>query len=334
MSNVRVLTERDLRDVITLDRDVVDAMGRAFVALSRGGVAMPPVLGLNVARYNGEIDVKTAFLPEVPHIAVKISPGYFDNPRIGLPSLNGLMVVLHANTGIVAAILLDNGYLTTLRTAAAGAVAADALARRNARSVAVLGGGEQAWEQVQAVRLVRPIEEVRVWARRADAARAIAARFAGAAGMHASAFEDAREAVTKADIVLTTTPSREPILKAEWLAPGQHVTAVGADASYKNELEPEVVSRADRYVPDCLSQCRELGELRAAIAAGAVPGERPFFELGHVLARDAPGRRNDRDITVCDLTGTGAQDTMIADLALARAVAKGAGVEIDSEGHA
>jgi ornithine cyclodeaminase len=334
MSNVRVLTERDLRDVITLDRDVVDAMGRAFVALSRGGVTMPPVLGLNVARYNGEIDVKTAFLPEVPHIAVKISPGYFDNPRIGLPSLNGLMIVLDASTGIVAAILLDNGYLTTLRTAAAGAVAADALARRNARSVAVLGGGEQAWEQLQAVRLVRPIEEVRVWARRADAARAIAARFAGAAGMHASAFEDAREAVTKADIVLTTTPSREPILKAEWLAPGQHVTAVGADASYKNELEPEVVSRADRYVPDCLSQCRELGELRAAIAAGAVPGERPFFELGHVLARDAPGRRNDRDITVCDLTGTGAQDTMIADLALARAVAKGAGVEIDSEGHA
>ena len=276
MSDVRVLTERDLRDVITLDRNVVDAMGRAFVALSRGVVAMPPVLRLNVARYNGEIDVKTAFLPEVAHIAVKISPGYFDNPRIGLRSLNGLMVVLHANTGIVAAILLDNGYLTTLRTAAAGAAAADALARRNARSVAVLGGGEQAWEQVQAVHLVRPIEQVRVWARRADAARAIAARLAREAGMHASAFDDAREAVTKADIVLTTTPSREPILKAEWLMPGQHVTAVGADASYKNELEPEVVSRADCYVPDCLSQCRELGELRAAIAAGAVPGERAF----------------------------------------------------------
>jgi ornithine cyclodeaminase len=333
MANVRVLTEFDLRGVITLDREVVDAIGRAFVALSRGGAAMPPVLGLSVARYNGEIDVKTAFLADVPHIAVKISPGYFDNPRIGLPSLNGLMVVLHARTGVVAAILLDNGYLTTLRTAAAGAVAADALARRDARSVAVLGGGEQAWEQVQAVRLVRPVEEIRVWARRADAAHALAARWARTAGVQASAFTSAREAVMKADIVLTTTSSREPILKAEWLAPGQHVTAVGADAPYKTELEPEVISRATCYVPDCLSQCRELGELRAAIAASAVAGGRAFLELGHVLAGDAPRRRNDADITVCDLTGTGSQDTMIAHLALARAAAKGAGTEIDSEGH-
>jgi len=333
MATIRVLAELEMRDVIALDRDVVDAIGRAFIALSRGGVAMPPVLALNVARYNGEIDVKTAFLPDIPHIAVKISPGYFDNPRIGLPSLNGLMIVLHASTGIVAAVLLDNGYLTTLRTAAAGAVAADALARRDARSVAVLGGGGQAWEQVQAVRLVRPIEEVRVWARRTDAARDIAARLAREAGIRASAFEDAREAVTKADIVLTTTSSREPILEAEWLAPGQHVTAIGADAPYKNELEPEVIARADRYVPDCLSQCQVLGELRAAIAAGAVPREHEYPELGHVLARDAPGRRRDRDITVCDLTGTGAQDTMIADLALARAFAGGVGVDIDNGGH-
>jgi ectoine utilization protein EutC len=331
MAAIRVLTEPEIRRLVSLDHEVVDAVRGAFVALSAGGVEMPPIISLRVPRYRGEVDVKTAFVPDIPHIAVKISPGYFDNPRIGLPSLNGLMVALDATTGIVSAILLDNGYLTTVRTAAAGAVAADLLARRNARVAAVFGTGMQAWQQVQALRLVRPIEEIRVWGRRAEAARSMAERLRRESGLAAEAFDDPREAVRHADVIVTATPSEMPVVNWTWLAPGQHVTAMGSDAPGKNELDPAIVANADRYVPDRLSQCVQLGELRAAVAAALVPANRAFPELGDVLRGAAPGRITDADITVCDLTGTGVQDTVMADLALRRAQGTMVGVLFDTD---
>ena len=330
MATIRILTEREVRGRVTLDNEVVDAIRGAFVALSVGGVEMPPILSLRVLRYSGEVDVKTAFVPEIPHIAVKISPGYFENPRIGLPSLNGLIVMRDATSGIVSAILLDNGYLTTVRTAAAGAVAADLLARRSARTAAVLGTGVQAWQQVQALRIVRPIEEVRVWGRRVDAARSMAERLCCENGVAARAFDDPRQAVRDADVIVTATPSEVPVLKWTWLAPG-HITAMGSDAPYKNELDPAILANADRYVPDRLSQCLRLGELRAAAAVALVPADRKFPELGDVLRGAAPGRVSDGDITVCDLTGTGVQDTVIADLALRRAQAAMVGALLDPE---
>ena len=233
MAEIRVLTEPEIRNFVTLDKGIVEAIRHAFVALSLGGVEMPPILNLRVPHYHGEVDVKTAFTPDIPHIAVKISPGFFDNPKIGLPSLNGLMVVLDATSGILSALLLDNGYLTTIRTAAAGAVAGDLLARRNARTAAVLGAGSQAWLQMQALRLVRPIEDIRIWGRRSEAAHSMAEKFRQI-GVTAQAVDDPWRAVSGADIIVTTTPSELPVLKWEWLAPGQHITAMGSDAPYKN----------------------------------------------------------------------------------------------------
>jgi ornithine cyclodeaminase len=282
---------------------------------------MPPILRLDIPEHAGEVDVKTAYLPRFESFAIKVSPGFFNNRSLGLPSLNGLMLVLSARTGLTEAVLLDNGYLTAVRTAAAGAVAARWLARKDAKRVAIIGAGEQARLQLKALMLVRDIEHVTVWAR--DPQRA--ARFAQETeGVTCETADSVHEALKHADIAITTTPSREPLIHARDLHPGLHVTAMGSDAEHKNELAPDVFNAA-RYICDRLQQTRVLGELHHAIDAGIVAGDATFAELGQVIAAQAPGRTSDTDVTVCDLTGTGAQDTAISALAIARAEAVNAG---------
>ncbi len=233
---------------------------------------MPPILSMAITDANGEVDVKTAYVPGVESFAIKVSPGFFDNPKLGLPSTSGLMILFSARTGRVEALLLDNGYLTDVRTAAAGAVAARWLAREDAASAAIFGTGLQARMQLRALALVRPIRRAVIWGRDADKAGAAAREMAEALGIEVSAEADPAKAVAGADVVVTTTPARTPVLRADWLRPGQHVTAMGSDQHGKNELEPACLARADRYVPDRLSQTRELGELRSAIAAGTGGG--------------------------------------------------------------
>jgi ornithine cyclodeaminase len=324
MTEMTILTEAELRRLVPLDGDAVSVVEDALRALAAGTVMMPPILRLDIADRRGEVDVKTAYVPGLEGFAIKISPGFFDNPKLGLPSVNGLMVYLSARTGLVEALLLDNGYLTDVRTAAAGAVAARHLARADASVAAILGAGVQARLQLQALTLVRPIRAARIWARRGDAAETLAAEAKAALGLDVVAVADPAEAVRGADVIVTTTPAAAPSLDAAWLTPGQHVTAMGSDAEHKNEIDPSALVRAV-YVADSLAQTRRLGELHHAIAAGAVPAERGFAEIGQVIAGSAPGRRTPDAITLCDLTGTGVQDTAIATLAVTRARAENAG---------
>lgn len=316
MSDILILHEDQLRRRLPLDRAAVDVVENAFARLAEGGVEMPPILSMHMPQVNGEVDVKTAYVPGLAGFAVKISPGFFDNPAKGLPSTSGLMVVLSAETGRVMAVLLDNGYLTDLRTAAAGAVAARHLSRPDATRAAIFGAGLQARMQLQALRLVRPISDAVIWARDPARAQALADQLAGD-GLAVRAEPDPAAAAAFADIIVTTTPATSPILRAEWLRPGQHVTAMGSDQSGKNELEPACLSRADLYVADRLSQTRLMGELRAALAAGAMTEDDEYPELGQVIIGRHPGRTGLDQITIADLTGTGVQDTAIATHALA-----------------
>jgi ectoine utilization protein EutC len=309
--DVVVLDEATLRARVGITRTAMAAVESAFAALGRGGVVMPPVLHLDLPDRNAEMDVKTAYVPGLPSIALKVSTGFFDNPKRGLPSLSGMMTLISAETGRVETVLLDNGYLTDVRTALAGGIAADRLARADAKVAGIVGTGLQAWLQLEALRLVRPVERVLVWGRDATKAQGLARRLEGELGLSVAA-APLEQVVREADIVVTTTAAREPLLMAEWLHPGLHVTAMGSDAPGKQELAPEVLGRADRIVVDRRSQCERLGELRGALAAGTVPPDRPIDELGEIVAGLKPGRRSAEEITVCDLTGTGAQDTAIA----------------------
>ncbi|WP_455373985.1 ectoine utilization protein EutC [Limibacillus halophilus] len=330
MAEIKILTERELREAVTLDKDAVAIVERAFEALATKAVVMPPILRLDIAENNGEVDVKTAYVPGIDSFAIKVSPGFFDNPKLGLPSLNGLMILFSAKTGLVEALLLDNGYLTDVRTAAAGAVAAKQLSRPDSSIAAIFGAGVQAELQLQALTLVRPIKAARVWARDKAKAQVLAERASARLGIVAQAFSSPADAVSGADIIVTTTPATQPVLKAEWVAPGQHVTAMGSDAEHKNEIDPKLVAGADLYVADSLAQTRRLGELHHAIEAGLAGSEDSFAELGAVIAGKTAGRVSADQITLADLTGTGVQDTAIATLALQRALAAGAGSDFFS----
>ncbi|MDT3668865.1 MAG: cyclodeaminase [Aromatoleum sp.] len=330
MSKVILLSEADLRACVALDLAAVDCVEDAFRRLATEPVVMPPILRLDIVQNNGEVDVKTAYLPGLDSFAIKVSPGFFDNPKLGLPSLNGMMMLLSARTGILEALLLDNGYLTSVRTAAAGAVAARWLAREDARRAAVIGAGAQARLQLAALKLVRPIEAASVWSPNASEARRYADEMSKTLGIAITACADIDTALAGADVAITTTPSREPLIEARHLRPGLHITAMGSDAEHKNEIAPAAIAGATRYVCDRLAQVRVLGELHHAIDAGAVSADASFPELGQVIAGQVAGRTSADDVTICDLTGTGAQDTAIATFAFERARTSGRGTPFEA----
>lgn len=317
MADLVVLTEDKVRALVGLGNEELTAVEAVYPLISDGRAVMPPIMRLDVEDHNGEIDAKTAYLPGYDGIAIKVSAGFFDNPAKGLPSLGGFMMVLDAETGIPSAALFDNGYLTDLRTALAGAVAARHLARPGPLDVTVLGAGAQAGLQVRALQLVREVRSVKVWARRGPQADRLAAELGGES---AGTID---EAVAAADLVVTATPATGGLVQPSHLRPGLHITAVGSDAEHKRELGPGVLAAADVVVVDSIAQSIRLGEARGAIAEGFDAGG--LIELGDVISGAREGRTSDDQVTVADLTGTGAQDTAIAALVVAKAREQGVG---------
>lgn len=323
-----MLTESELRQAVTLNNDAIDVIEQAFAALAKGGVVMPPILSMHIEDKNGEVDVKTAYVPGMDAFAIKASPGFFDNPAKGLPSLNGLMILFDSDTGVVKSVLLDNGYLTDVRTAAAGAVAARHLAPESPDTVGIIGAGTQAELQLEALALVRRFKQVLIWSRDLDKAAAFASRIQAKLEIPVKAVESAETCVRNSEIIITTTPSRTPLIYSDWLQTGQHVTAMGSDSPEKNELDPNIVVRADRFICDRKSQSTAQGELRSAIQAGLAGDDFIADELGEIIIGEKIGRSSAKQITVCDLTGTGIQDTAIANQAYSTCLRQDAGTTI------
>ena len=324
---VLILTESELRACVGYDAQCLRAIEDAFTWISEGKVEMPPVMHIEVAEHRGDVDIKSACVRGLDHLAVKVASGFFDNPKLGLPSGGAMVVVLNAKTGFCEAVMLDNAYLTDLRTGLAGAVAARYLAPETVHTVGVLGSGAQARYQVRALRLVRDFERVLVSARDTGRTAAYAAQMSESLGLPVEATTP-EALVRESELVITTTPARSPIVDAAWLHPGLHITAMGSDLPGKQELDPEVLRSADRVVCDRREQCCAMGELQHA--AELLEGGNLPIELGELTSGRTPGRQSPEEITVCDLTGTGVQDTAIASLALTRARALGAGTVIDN----
>jgi len=313
---VRIVDERALREVVT-PSVAVQAMRDAFRADGEGRTHVPPVINLDVPAARGEFHIKTALIDGFPRVAVKVASGFYDNPVKGLPSGSGLMTVFSAETGLPEALLLDNGFLTDIRTGAAGAIAADVLAPATIDRVGILGSGLQARHQVRCLRVVREFTRVIVWSPHAAHAQAYATEMERE-GYDVAVAATAEAVCRAADVLLTATPSRTPLVAAEWLREGQHVTALGSDSPGKQELEPECLGRADLVVVDRLAQCSAFGELKHALAAGLMAGHDVHAELGQIVAGLKPGRTSDAQLTIADLTGVGFQDTAIASAALDR----------------
>jgi ornithine cyclodeaminase len=310
MGGVRILGREEVASALDM-ASCIDACERSFAAYSSGGAELPGVIHLDVPESKGEVHVKAGHLHGFPYYAVKVASGFYGRDPA---AIDGLVLVFDVRDGSPVAILLDGGYVTDVRTGAAGGVAARYLARDDARVAAVIGTGIQARRQVEALVAVRPsIEEVRVWGRRPDRATSAAAEVAAAHGVDATAAPSIRGAVEGADVVITCTAATEPLVEVGWLAPGAHVTAVGSDGAGKQELDPEILRRADRLVVDSVDQCRRLGELQHALDVA----ERAV-ELGTICAGREPGRTSPDQLTVCDLTGVGVQDVAAANVVMER----------------
>jgi ornithine cyclodeaminase len=309
-----VIDETALRAAISPDI-AVETIRAAFTADGEGRTVVPAVINLDVPSPKGEFHVKTAFIEGVPYVAVKVASGFYDNPSKGLPSGSGLMAIFDAATGLPVALLLDNGFLTDIRTGAAGAVAADLLASSHVEVVGVIGSGVQARHQVQCLRVVRSISRVVAWSPDSEHVRAYCDDLRRA-GVEAVAAPSIEAVCREADLLVTTTPSRRAIVEANWLHAGQHITAVGSDSPGKQELAADCLDRADLVIVDRLRQCAAFGELKHAIDAGLLTVNTIHGELGRVAAGLLPGRANASQITIADLTGVGFQDTAIASRAI------------------
>lgn len=296
---MRIIDQDAIRDVVSV-ADARHAVHDAFCALAGGGVIAPDEMAMKL-EHGGELHVKGAYLGG-DVIAFKSATGGF--PGGGN---SGFTAVIDAHTGAPVAILQDGGWLTEMRTAAASAVSAAALARPDATRLAILGGGFQAAFQVEAMRDAFDLESVTVWSRTPQTAEQFAAQ------NQAQAAASVEAAAKDADIVICCTPSREPLLFASMLAPGAHVIAMGADMAGKRELAADVLDQAAVICADLVDVTSRVGELQHAPdhIGRAV-------ELGDVLTGRSAGRSNDHDLTVTDLCGLGIQDAAMAQLVMDR----------------
>ena len=300
---------------------IIQSIANGFALLHQQQVQLAPVVHLGPFSSH-QIDdacIKAGYITQQEHFVIKIATGGFaSNLRLGLPTADGLMVVFSQKTGQCEGILLDEGWLTDMRTAAAGAVAARLLAPTGVQHIGMIGTGIQARFQLQLLKLVHTCRSVLLWGRNKE--RTLAAKHdIEQLGFTVELAPSIQYLCHHSRFIVTTTSSTSPLLKNEWVQPGTHITAVGADGIGKQELDPLILQRASAVVCDEIQQCVSFGETSHAVQAGLLKKE-DVLGLGELVVRERNNnkwkRQNLTDITVFDSTGVAVQDVSIASLTL------------------
>ncbi len=285
--------------------DLIAEIEKGFVAYSKGMSVVPPVGELLLDK--GEVHIKYGFIRSQPHYVIKIASGFYGNPELGLPSGEGCMLVFSQKTGQLEAVLLDRAHLTDVRTAVAGAIAAKYLAPADTSRIGIVGTGVQAQAQLEHLESVTRCRDVLVWGRSEQSLD----RYPAMASFRVKKTRDLAEIQASCNLIVTTTPSTEPLLDDAKIRPGTHITAVGSDTPDKQELSTECLRRADLVVADSIAQCQLRGEISHALRRGDIQQEQ-VAELGNVIAGVTPGRSDESQVTIADLTGVAVQDIQIA----------------------
>jgi len=323
-----LLTDEEVKGLLKMD-DVLKAVEEAFREKALGRVQMPPKMYLFFSKYNGDLRVMPSYLEALDVAAVKVVNSHPENrARHGLPTVMATVILVDPRSGFPLCIM-GGTWLTAMRTGAAGGVAAKYLARENSEVAAFVGAGTQARTQLMALKLVlKSLSEVRVYDVKPEASKSFA-EFAKAElpGALVKVCESAREAVTGADVVVTTTPSRKPVVMREWVSYGAHFNCIGADAPGKQELDPKILLDA-KVVVDDVEQAVHSGEVNVPISQGLFGRDRIYAELGEVVAGLKPGRASPSEITVFSSTGLAIQDAVTARLAYEKALERGVGVKL------
>lgn len=308
--DVKVIPFDAICDAVTPE-SVIAAVRGGFVAHARRRVSQAPATHLAFhdadGRLVGDCHLKWGHDRASEFFVIKVATGFYDNPNHSLPSSDGLMLLVSARTGAPGALLEDRGWLTDARTAAAGALAVEAAGLERVGTLGVLGTGTQANLQARWIAAHRPVGRVLIWGRRADAAEMLAADLRSDS-IDAVSEVDAASVATKSDVLVTTTPSSEPLLMNGDVQDGSVIVAVGADTRGKREFDPALLRRAERIICDDPGQCLDHGELQYG---GIDPGR--LERLGDLLASRPDARpRRASGVTIVDLTGIAAQDVAVA----------------------
>ena len=267
---------------------------------------------VELGELDAEIHVKGAHLKGARHVVLKVATGFYKNRQRGLPSGDGLFLLLDATTGVPALLLAEHGYLTDLRTAAAVGLTLKYLAPKGAREALLVGAGAVAQLTARMIVSELPIERLTVWNRTPHRAEALVRELNDGGAVKARVAGALELEVRRHRVIITATASTVPLIKADWVAPGTHVTSVGTGSPEKVELEPALLLKADKLVADRTSQTARYGNLHHAIVAGVLSADRVYGELGDLAAGRLAGRERESEITVADLTGVGVQDAAIA----------------------
>ena len=293
-----------------------------FVLYSEGKVQVPPVGFLHFDKPPGDVHIKYGYVSGDDYYVLKMASGFYNNPDLGLPISDGLLLVFSQKTGGLELILLDKCWLTDMRTAAAGAVAAKHLAPKKVRHIGIVGTGVQARMQLEMLRHVVDCRSCFVWGRDSTKVQRMiddlgASESIQAWGLEINAARTLDDLALQCNLIVTTTSARSPLIRADQVQRGTHITAMGSDDHGKLELDPELLAKADLVVADSISQCVDHGECCGAVQGGQIE-EGSILELGHVIKNPAIGRTSEDQITVADLTGVAIQDIQAAKMVAGR----------------
>ncbi len=290
--------------------DPIQAIENGFAAYSQGKTVIPPVGELLFDDPPGDAHIKYGYIKDDEYFVIKIATGFYKNIKSGIPTNTGLMLLFKQKTGEVAGILLDEGYLTNVRTAAAGAVAAKYLAPKNVHCIGIFGAGVQGRMQLQYLEPVVQCREVMVWGINEEECTRYK-KDMEAEGFFVRVCLDPGEIAKNCNLIVTATPSKEPLLTGDQIRKGTHITAMGSDTPEKNELDPIILDEADIVVGDSLEQCKSRGEIFKAVSAGVIKRDKPV-ELGNIIVGKEERRTSEDQITITDLTGVAIQDIQVS----------------------
>ena len=325
---VLLLTEEDIHKLLRMD-EVIEAVELAFKEKGLSQVQMPPKQYLFYRKHNGDLRIMPSYLKKSNVSAVKIVNVHPDNPaKYKLPTVMATIILVNPKSNQPLAIM-GGGWITAMRTGAAGGVAAKYLARADSKVIGIVGAGVQGRTQLMALKeVLRGIEEVRVTDTERATREIYAEEMSEKLGLYVRAVSNVKDTVRGADVVVTVTPTRKPIVESWCIGLGTHLNAIGADAPGKEELDPELLKRA-KIVVDDWEQASHSGEINVPLAEGTITKENIWGEIGEIVAGLKPGRTSPYEITLFDSTGLAIQDAVTADLVYKKALAKDIGVYID-----
>jgi alanine dehydrogenase len=322
-----ILRGEEIRYTVQMG-EILEAVEQVFIEKAMGRTQMPPKVYLYYKKYNGDLRVMPSHTEALDVSAVKVVNVHPQNRQFGLPTVMATIILIDPKTGFPLSIM-DGTWITAMRTGAASGVATKYLARKDSRALGLVGAGAQAETQLTAIANVIRLERVKVWSLYESESLDFVQRWSEAyPGVNFSAEQDIQHVVQGSDIVVTVTPSRQPLVMDEWVEAGTHINAVGADAPGKQELDPMILRRSRIFVDDMEQACHS-GEVNMPLAERIISREDILGELGDVIAQRMPGRTSEDEVTVFTSTGLALEDAITARLVYQRAIRNGVGTKIE-----